>query len=148
MFLQPVETGTHGKCIFQGKKWISGAGSFPSGSHNPKGHLLAELAMTLSTFVSPFFSHCACRYSPCEHHRAPTAELCSRGAGFASWRRFSAIGVTPASKANRLMWQQPFPGSTAVSTPGTLLAQLHWAGGIYLIFRFRLTSACEQKFLM
>lgn len=146
MFLNPVETGTHRKCVSRGKKWICGVGSFQRGSHSPKGHLPADLAMSLSIFVSPLFSHSRlCLQVQClwalRSHK-------SRALMFASWKRFYAIIVTPGSKPNRLIWQQPFPGSTAVSTPGTLLAEVHWAGGIYFIFRSRLTPACEQKFLM
>lgn len=33
------------------------------------------------------------------------------------------------------VWQQLSPGSTAVSTPGTLLAELHWAGAISVFFQ-------------
>lgn len=75
-----------GNVSSRGKRRIYGVGSFQRGSHSPKGHLLADLAMTLSIFVSPLFSHqgCVCRNSPCEHYRATTTELCSKGAVFAS----------------------------------------------------------------
>lgn len=124
-----------GNVSSRGKKRIYGVGSFQRGSHSPKGRLLTDLAMTLSIFVSSLFSYqgCVCRHRPCERYRATTAELCSTGPVFASRKRFYAIVVTPGSKPNRLIWQQPFPDSTAVSTSGTLLAELHWEGGIYFI---------------
>lgn len=173
-----METGTDKKCNFQGEKnLIYGVGSFQRGSCSPKGHLLPALPMTLAVF-SASRSQYLCllfvlvrgtsqllawgsfrlgsvySYSHRERHTstATTVKLCSMGARFANRRRFCAIVVTLGSEPYNLIWQQLSPGSTAVSTPGTLLAELHWAGGIYFNFFFspkhRLTSLCEQNFLM